>query len=888
MKKSLKSLLILIVSWLFVLSSFASGSVFPTDLKTEWMINPLGIGVLQPGLSWVLTSAERDQKQLAYQVLVSSSESNLAADNGDVWNSGHVVSSEQINIIYKGPSMQSGSRYYWKVKVWDRDNKASDWSAAAFWEMGLLNSTDWQGKWIGTKVEKAVPLFRKDFTISKPVKKATAFIYGLGWYEMHLNGKKVGDRVLVPANTDYTKTCLYDSYDVTRYLKEGGNAAGLWLANGYGATFSKYGWRWMNPKRALLQLNIEFTDGTGMSVVTDDTWKTADSQILTADIYNGETYDATQEKPGWDIYGYDDRRWENAAACSPPPGRLQSNMSTPVRVAKRIRPVSVRQIAPGIYVFDLGQNIAGWVRLRIEGSSRGDRIVMRHAEAVTGDGALNTFTNREAEATDTYICKGGSVEEIYEPRFTYHGFRYVEIKGYPGIPALSGVEGCAVHSDVEATGRFYCSDTLLNRIHSNFQWTMLNNMVSITTDNPVRDERTPCQMDENCVYEAAIQNFDVQQYFKNWLNDISGSTGDPDWSAGQVLGPWLLYQYYGDKRILESFYPSSKKEVDYCISNAERSNYWADSFGDWCPPFTDGSYKNSFSEGEVVNTALYYKITNLLSQIAGVLEKEEDSTYYSSISKSILTSFSNRLFDASTGAYGSGRQITYIMPLLCSMVPADKEAAVFDNLVNIVTRECSGHFGSGIYGTSFLPDLLCDYDRADIAFKLFSQTTYPSFGEQIKNCGATTTWEQWGIVTSGREMETYDHAMFSGADKTFYTRFGGIRPLLPGYKIISIKPCIPDGLTFVKSSVKTVMGLITSNWDKSGNEFHQYIDIPVNTSALVYIPGNDPATIYANGRAASKVKGVCYLRTMDKYLVYRVGSGSYRFSGKMTSSDTYH
>jgi alpha-L-rhamnosidase len=560
-------------------------------------------------------------------------------------------------------------------------------------------------------------------------------------------------------------------------------------------------------------------------------------------------------------------------------------MSIPVKVTEIIRPQSVREVAPGTYVFDLGQNIAGWTRLQVNGAHRGNKITMRHAEAINRNGTLNTFTNRSAEATDTYICRGGG-QETYEPRFTYHGFRYVEVKGYPGVPGLSDIEGCAIHADVEMTGNFSCSDTLLNKIHSNFQWTMLNNMVSIVTDNPVRDERTPCQMDENCIYEAAIQNFDVQQYFKNWLNDIYGSTSNPDWSAGQVLGPWLLYQYYGDKRILEYFYPSAKKEVDYCIENSESSKYWADSFGDWCPPFTDGTYQNSFSEGEIVNTCLYYRITDLLSQIAVILKKDSDSENYSNVAQSIRTSFNKKFLDDSVSQYGSGKQITYIMPLLCGLVPADREIKVYENLIRNVTGKSAGHFGSGIYGTSFLPDLLSDHDATDIAYLLFSQTTYPSFGDQIINHNSTTAWEQWSVITTEKEMETYDHAMFSGADKTFYTRFGGIRPRTPGYKTISIKPCLPEKLSFVRSSVKTVKGLITSEWKKEGHIYTHHITVPVNTSAIVYIPGNDPAKVYENGKAVLKSEGIKYLKAEKNYLVYEVGSGSYNFSYGMPVKPT--
>ena len=863
---------------LFIFScAHHAGGISPEDLKTEWRKNPLGVEVTQPGLSWKLTSQERAQRQTGYQILVATSEEHLADDKADVWNSGHVSSAEQINIIYKGPALLSGNRYYWKVRVWDKNNMPSGWSETAWWEMGLLNTSDWQGSWIAPPAQIPVPLLRKDFSISKKIKKATAYILGLGWYELYLNGSKVGDHVLTPANTNYSKRLLYDSYEVTSYLKDGGNAVGIWLAEGYGPTYSKYGWRWMESKRVIMQLNIEFTDETSTDVITDGTWKASTSPILSADIYNGETYDATQEKPRWDQFGYDESQWEKVEEVPAPSVKLHSNSSTPLQVVKLISPVTKFRTKSGSYIIDLGQNISGWIRLSIRGAVRDHRIVIRHAETLNPNGTLNTFSNRKAAATDSYICKGGSPIEMYEPRFTYHGFRYIEVSGYPVTPDTINVEGCVVHANFDVTGNFSCSDSLINKIHSNFQWTMLNNFVSIPTDNPVRDERTPCQMDENCIYEAAINNFDMQQYYKKWLDDIYGSTSNPDWSAGQVLGPWLLYCYYGDKRILKDYYPSAKKEVDYCIANAEKSGYWKNSFGDWCPAFTDGTYEHSFSEGEVVNTTLYYKITRLLSKMAGILGNREDSIQYAVKAGSILEEFNNRLFNKTTNLYGSGKQVTCIMPLYCGLVPDDRQDSVFNNLVKDLEGKSNGHFGTGIYGTSFLPDILCDYGRKDLAFTVLSQKTYPSFGDQIVNHNATTVWEQWGPVKSGREMEDYDHAMFAGADKTFYTRFGGTRPLTPGYKTIMIKPYLPDELAYVNSSVNTVYGKVTSNWKKSSDEYTHYITVPVNTMAIVYIPGNDPAKVFENEIVAAQARGVRYLKKEEGYLVYELESGEYFF-----------
>ena len=515
---------------------------------------------------------------------------------------------------------------------------------------------------------------------------------------------------------------------------------------------------------------------------------------------------------------------------------------------------------------------------KLTGAVKGNRIVIRHAEALKDDGTLDTFTNRNAKATDTYICKGGYYIETYEPRFTYHGFRYVEIKGYPATPDTIRVLGCAVHANLDTAGSFTCSDSLINRIHKNFQWTMLNNMVSIPTDNPVRDERTPCQMDENCIYEAAINNYEMQPYFKNWLDNIYGNTSNPDWSGGQVLGPWLLYQYYGDKRILDHFYNSARGEVDHCIANAVKSKYWRDSFGDWCPPFTDGTYEHSFSEGEIVNTSLYYKITELMSEMAGILGNQKDSIKYALKADSILNDFNTKFLNSSTGVYGDGRQITSIMPLWCGMVPEESEKLVFGSLVKNVTITSSGHFGTGIYGTSFLPDILCDYGRGDVAYRLLNRTDYPSFGDQVLHHRATTVWEQWGPVKTGREMETYDHAMFAGADKTFYTRFGGIRPITPGYKTFLIKPQTPEGLSYVNASINSAYGMIVSDWKVSDGIYANYITVPVNTTATVFIPGTDPNKVFVDGKVYTSSENIRHVRSEDEYLVFEVHPGKYRLS----------
>jgi alpha-L-rhamnosidase len=858
---------------------FAAADITPVEPRVEYSVNPLGIDTVQPRLSWKLTATQRAQKQTAYQVLVASTDTNLAANIGDQWDSGKIASDETVGIVYGGSGLLSNKRYYWKVRVWDQGDNISSWSASAWWEMGLLGPGDWQGKWIGTNVDKESPLFRKEFTIAKTVKKATAYVYGLGWYEMRLNGAKVGDRVLTPANTSYTQLNLYDSYDVTAYLRNGGNAVGLWLGDGYNGNYSIYGWRWQDAKRAILQMNIDFTDNSSMSVVTDETWRAADSPVTVSHIYDGETYDARLEKTGWDTYGYNAGSWEAVKIMTAPGGVIASNRMPPIRVVRTVRPVSMSQPQSGVYVFDMGQNFAGWTRLHVQGNS-GVQLVLKHSELIGGNGMIDPWTNRNAKATDTYILKGAG-PEVYEPRFTYHGFRYVEVTGFPGTPTLDSIEGCVVHSDVESTGSFSCSNSLLNQIQSNFRWGIQSNLMSIPTDCCQRDERTPCQMDSICVEETAINNFQMDQYYTKWLRDIKGGRGNPDWNGDQVFPVWYLYQYYADKRILEQNYDNMKGFVDYLHTQAP-GHIWTNGYGDWCAPNID-TWDSYFNDVEVVNTALYYQMASIVSQAAGILGKPADATYYSSLAAQIKTACNSQLLNQSTNLYGDGSQTTALLPLAFGMAPADRQGAIVNNLVRNIMEEKSGHLDTGIFGTKYLVEVLADYGEADVAYTVLNQTTYPGFGDQI-NQGATTLWEQWYFKGG---MDSHNHAMFGGTGASFYTRLGGIQPLSPGYKTISIKPYRPNGLTYVNSSVETVRGLVTSNWRLNGNNtFNHEITIPVNCTATVYIPAQNIANVTESGNPIGQAVGVAFLRMEGGYAVLSVDSGSFSFASSALPTPT--
>jgi alpha-L-rhamnosidase len=844
----------------------------PAGLKTEYTVNPLGIDVQRPRLSWILTAAERAQKQSAYQVLVASSEAALKSNAGALWNSGRVASDLNFGIEYGGPALRSGARYYWKVRVWSARGAVSGWSPAAWWQMGLLSASDWQGQWIAAAADAPSPLLRKEFVVNKKVLRATAHVFGLGWFELRLNGAKAGDKALAPVNSKYDETLYYDTYDVTRMIVDGGNAAGLWLGNGYDKNYSKYGYRWTEPKRAILQLDILFADGTRSSVVTDRTWKTAGSPITDNDIYNGEAYDARLEKPGWDTHGYDDGSWAPATVLPSPPGAWKASMTPGIKVTDTIRPAKVFQPQPGVYVFDLGQNIAGRVRLHVQGAA-GTTVVLRHAEDIRNDGSLDPKTNRRARATDTYILKGGGME-LYEPRFTYHGFRYVEVTGFPGTPTLQSIEGRAVHSGVESTGAFSSSDPLIDKIHSNFRWSILNNSMGIPTDTATRDERTPCQMDSLVVEDAAVHMFGMNQFYTKWLRDIAGEKSIPVWSSDQVFLPMLLYRHYGDRRILEENWNNIKRTTDHFAATAISSNYWKDGFGDWCPPGQPGNYKDSYSEGEIVDTAMYYQAAVLTSRIAAILGNQSEAARYSELARAIQAAFQAKHFNAATNAYGSGRQVTSVLPLAFDMVPEERRPAIAKRLADRVMGENGGHLDTGIFGSRYLFDVLIDNGYPDVALTALTRIDYPSYGHQI-SLGATTTWEQW--VFGGGDMITHDHAMFAGPGETLYTRLAGIQPASPGYKEITIKPTVPKGLTNVKASLSTVMGEIVSEWD-AGNGYSQRIAIPANATATVYIPASDVRSIKESGRPAREAAGVRFLRMEAGYAVFSVGSGRYAFS----------
>lgn len=717
------------------------------------------------------------------------------------------------------------------------------------------------------------PRLRHRIMVAKPVRRATASVCGLGFYELYLNGSKVSDHVLSPPNSQYQERLLFDTLDVTAALKVGANSVGLWLAPGYADDYSPWGWRWNEPKRAILQLDLTYEDGTTETFGTNGNWQAGGSPLLSASLYDGEVHDGRLETPGWADAAAVPAGWKPVRRLDPPSGRLVPNPLPALRVTQTLRPVAVTEPSPGVFVFDFGQNFAGWVRLRARGPA-GTRVTLRHSELVDAQGAIDPWTNRRAKATDVTILRGEG-EEVHEPRFTYHGFRYVEVTGYPGRPTPEDITGCVVHVDAPAVGSLTTSDELLNRIHANCVWSMRSNLMGIPTDCCMRDERTPCQMDSLAYEEAALCNFDLSRYYTKWLGDIRGGRGNPDWHGDQVFLPWRLYWHYGDRRVLAENFDTMR---DFVADLAARrpDHVWTEGYGDWCAP-NQGTWETYFNDVPDVNTSLYVGAARIVAEAATVLGRPADATRFAALAEQIASAYHGRRFNAVTGTYGDGSQTTAVLPLAFGLVPAAEKGRVLDALVARISGPDRGHVDTGIFGTRYLLDVLADGGHADLGLSMLRQPGYPGFADQIAQ-GATTLWEQW---TAKGGMNSHNHAMFAGIDSSLYSRLAGITALRPGFAEISIRPVVPSTLDFVEASLHTVRGPVAVRWWKEGPTLRLKVSVPANTRALIAVPTSDAGAVTEGGRPAAAAPGLTPLGARGGAAEFAVGSGDYLFAAPL-------
>lgn len=770
------------------------------------------------------------------------------------------------------------------------DDDASRTNAAVLGPVGMAPWGMPQPALAGPTQTRPSPLFRKAFTAEKPVRRATVNISGLGYHELYLNGEKVCDRVLDPAFTRYDKRVLYSTYDVTGHIADGANALGVLLGNGWYNMHTRATWDfdrapWRGQPRLIARLRMEYEDGSVEVVGSDATWKCAPGPVVFDSIRNGEHYDARAEQPGWDAPGFDDSAWAAAVPVDAPGGTLRAQQIPPARVTGTLKPVSVSEPLPGVFVYNMGQNFSGWVRLKLTAPA-GTTVTIRYDERLTADGRVDQSNDIYVYSgefqTDRYTCKGGG-EEVWEPRFVYHGFQYVQIEGFPGTPALNTIEGRAVNTDFEMPGSFECSLPLFNDIQRNTRWAYLSNFVGYPTDCPHR-EKNGWTGDAHLAAEQALYTWRSEAAYLKWLDDIKDEQpeqGDlpgivptsgwgyghgPSWDSAYVLIPWYLYVYRGDTQVLEDHYEGMKRLVDYLTTRAE-NGIVSYGLGDWAPAKTK-------TPAAVTSTGYYFVDATIVSKAAALLGKTEDAQKYAALAGEIREAFNDAFYKYDSGGYAEGSQTALACALYQGLAEEADVPRVVENLVAAVDAE-NGHLDCGILGTKYLLHALTDNGRADVAYTVATQTTYPSWGEWLAK-GATTLWEHWDGSMS------QNHIMYGDISAWFYRGLAGIAPdeEHPGFKRFTIHPHPVGELTWVRAEVPTNYGVIRSAWERNDSGLVLDIEVPVNTTAVVYVPCGDADSVEESGRPAAESRGVAYIGREADCAVYNVDSGRYRFVAK--------
>ncbi|WP_345238683.1 glycoside hydrolase family 78 protein [Flavisolibacter ginsenosidimutans] len=897
--------------------------IITENLKCETLVNPKGIDVTSPRFNWQINSLARGVKQTAYQIIVASSLDKLSREEGDLWNSGRLASDRSILVVYAGTPLQSRQQCFWKVKTWTNLGE-TDWSTPASFTMGLLQASDWKAKWIGLdrafswdSVSKFARLsaryLRKEISASKDIKRATIYVSGLGLYELYINGDKIGDQVLAPGPTDYSKTILYNAFDVTPQLKGGKNAIGVVLGNGRFFTmrqaYKPQKWHDFGFPRMLLQLEIEYNDGTKQIVASDESWKaTADGPIRTNNEYDGEEYDARKELNGWNKKEFNDAAWLQVDLMKTPGGMLKAQMNPFMKVMESIKPVSIKKLSSNRYVLDMGQNMAGWLKMNVKGE-KGAAVTLRFAESLQPNGEPYVANLRDAKVTDVYTLKGDG-KETWNPTFVTHGFRYVEITGYPGKPKLDDFAGEVVYDDLQTTGSLETSNSVINQVHKNAYWGIRSNYKGMPVDCPQRNERQPWLGDRTMGAYGESFLFDNNAFYAKWMNDLAdaqtaeGSIPDVapsfwfyykdnmTWPGAFLTVSDMLYRQYGNKAPIEKHYAAMKKWLAYMKGKYMTPEYIVtkDSYGDWCVPpespkliHSQDSMRNT--DPQLLATAYYYYFMDVMQRFASLTGHDEDIAGFAAEAVKVKAAFNKKFYHPSTAQYSNNTVTANLLPLAFHLVATSDSEKVFQNIVQKIQVQNGGHISTGVIGTQWLMRWLTLFGRGDIAYKLASNTTYPSWGYMVKN-GATTIWELWNGNTADPAMNSQNHVMLLGDLLIWmYEDLGGIQSDATdvGFKKIIMKPSFVKELTFVNASHDSPYGKIESNWKREGNSLSWNVTVPANATALLYVPAGSTDAVKEDGKRIDAAQGVKFLRMENGSAVIQIGSGRYSFT---TSSGT--
>jgi len=898
-------------------------SLSVAGLRTEYKTNPIGVVSAHPRLSWMIESPVRNSCQTAFRVRIASAPEQLKSGRRLLWDSGKIISDQSVHLPYQGKTLESGQKLFWQVEVWDNHQNSAK-SAIASWEMGLFNENDWKSSWIVPvlneidTVSTPCPYLRKEFQLKKEIRSARVYVSALGLYELSLNGKKIGDQLFTPGWTSYHKRLQYQVYDVTELLRTGKNAVGAILGDGWYRGFLI----WQGKKNLygdetalLLQMKVTYADGTEELILSDSSWKSSTGPILKSDIYNGETYDSRLEQSGWNETGFNDHQWGGTMVKNYPKNILVSSEGSPVRITQTIKPLSKIITPKGEVVFDLGQNMVGWVRLSLKGK-KGEKIVLNHAEVLDKEGNFYLENLRKAKAEDTYIFKGEGIEN-FEPHFTFHGFRYIRVSGYTGEITPNDLTGCVIHSDMEPTGDFECSDQMVNQLQKNIRWGLRGNFLDVPTDCPQRDERLGWTGDAQVFSSTACFNMNTAPFYTKWMQDFradqkadgsvpwvvpnvvkdGGGTGWSDgygatgWADASVIIPWEVYQSFGDTRILENQYESMKGWEEYMVLHSgERYIFdYGFHFGDWLAfaeymsyyyNAPDYGYAGANTDKDLLATCYFYYTTGLMSKIASILGKAEDSKRYASIQPKIKAAFAKE-FLSSNGRLTSNTQAAYVVALSFGLVP--------DNMKQIASQRLAadvlhfGHLTTGFLGTPLICKALSDNAHPELAFMLLFNKKYPSWLYPITK-GATTIWERWDCIKpdgtfQDAGMNSFNHYAYGAVGNWLYTTVAGlqINQEYPGYKQFIVNPTLTGQLSFARASHTSMYGTIVSGWKRERNRLTLEVVVPGNTVARVYIPGKENGAVLESGKPVETQKEIKMAGYENGKRIFEVGSGSYKF-----------
>jgi hypothetical protein len=902
--------------FVLVLSPSIFAAVTTGDLRCDYAVNPLGVDSATPRLFWKLGSDERGQRQIAYQILAASSEKQLAQGNGDLWDSGKVDSDETIQIDYAGKKLNSFQKVFWKVRAWDADGRISAWSKSATWTMGVLQDSDWQAKWIGA-ADTNIPslLLRHEFSVKPGLQRAIINICGLGQYELTLNGKKVGDDFLSPGWSKYDKSCLYDTRDITDFLRHGKNAAGIELGNGmYNLLKTRFvpsGGRpySFGPQKAIAQIRLEYADGSVETIGTDENWRVAPGPILSSSIYSGEDFDARLVQNGWNKINFDDSKWSPAIVVNGPGGELRGlSCAAPlIREFEIHKPIFSRTTTNSDVVFDLGQNAAHIPKISVTGPA-GSRVRIIPSE-LAGTNGLADQISMGVRRGDVIWCdftKATDGVETWSPKFFYTGCRYFEVKCFPAdggtkLPAVKSIEGVVVQSSSEPVGEFKCSNTLFNRIRNLVRWAQRANMISVMTDCPTREKRGWLEQD-HLNGPALRYEFDPAQLFTKALNDISdsqlsnflvptvapeytifrekGQSGEqrgifgdsPEWSSAFILVPWQQYEFDGDLNLFRTHYDAMKNYLAYFGSRASNNivNY---GLGDWYDLGPKHPGVAQLTPIALTATAFYYQDAEIMSRAAALLGKTDDAKQFSDLAGNIRAAFNGKFFDATNHFYATDSQTANSIPLVMGICEPTNRADVLDAIVADI-RKRGNAFTAGDVGYRYLLRALANGERSDVIFDINNQSDKPGYGMQLAK-GATSLTEAWD---AGRDS-SQDHFMLGQIQEWFYHDLAGIQnaPDSAGFKKIIINPQPVGDVTWVKAGYNSIRGKIVSDWKRDGEKFTLQVTIPANTMATIFLPAKSVDEVLENGKPVAQSDGVKFLRMESGRAAFAVESGDYTF-----------